>query len=97
MKKIVCLLLVMIMLCAVLVSCKKDKNPSGDPQNTDPSGNTTTVEGTDPNRIPPEVKDFGGYEYKFVMDHQTDYEVQVPEEIGSDGLNKALVERNKKV
>lgn len=97
MKQCISLLLVVIMLCAALVSCKKDKNPSGDPQNTDPSGNTTTVEGTDPNRVPPAVKDFGGYEYKFVMDQQTDYEVQVPEEIGSDGINKALVERNKKV
>ena len=32
-----------------------------------------------------------------MTDHQTDYEVQVPEEIGGDGINKALVERNKKV
>jgi hypothetical protein len=85
------------MLCAVLVSCKKDKNPSGDPQNTDPAGNTTTVADADPNRVPPAVKDFGGYEFTFVMDHQTDYQFQVPEEIGSDGINKALVERNKKV
>ena len=97
MKKIVCLLLVLVMLCAVLISCKKDKNPSGDPQNTDPAGNTTPAAGTDPNRVPPAVKDFGGYEFKFVMDHQTEYQFQVPEEIGSDGINKALVERNKKV
>lgn len=93
MKKLLCLLLVVVMLGAVLVSCKN--GPANDPQNTTPAGSTPTSD--DPNRIPPEVKDFGGYEYKFVMDHQTDYEIQVPEDIGSDGINKALVERNKKV
>jgi len=92
MKKFVCLLLVALMLGSVLISCKKKDDA---PQDTTPAATTPTSD--DPNRIPPEVKDFGGYEYKFVTDHQTVYEVQVPEEIGGDGINKALVERNKKV
>jgi len=92
MKKLLCLLLVAVMLMTVLVSCKKKDNGQ---QDTTPSATTPTSD--DPNRIPPEVKDFGGYEYKFVMDHQIEYQFQAPEEIGSDGINKALVERNKKV
>ena len=92
MKKLLCLLLVAVMLMTVLVSCKKKDNGS---QDTTPSATAPTSD--DPNRIPPEVKDFGGYEYKFVMDHQIEYQFQAPEEIGSDGINKALVERNKKV
>ena len=48
----------------------------------------------DPNRIPAEVKDFGGYTFKIMSDLQTDYELQVPEEIGGSSLNRALVERN---
>jgi len=92
MKKVLCLLLAVVMLMAVLVSCKKKDNGQ---QDTTPSATTPTSD--DPNRIPPEVKDFGGYEFKFVMDHQTEYQFQAPEDIGSDGINKALVERNKKV
>ena len=92
MKKILAMLLVVLMLTTVLVSCKKD--PQNDPSNTDP---TTTPTNSDPNRIPPAEKDFGEYEFKFLMDGQTDYELQVPEQIGSDGINKALVERNKLV
>ena len=67
------------------------------PPTTPPETPPETPPATDPNRIPAEVKDFGGYEYKFVMDQQTDYELQVPEEIGSSGINRALVERNRKV
>ncbi len=51
----------------------------------------------DPNRVPPADQDFGGYEFIIMTDLQTDYEVQAPEEIGSDGINKALFERNKLV
>ena len=88
------MLLVILTLSMLLVSCKKD--PVTDPTNSDP---TTTTPGNtdDPNRVAPEVKDFGKYEFKFMMDLQTDYEVQVPEEVGNDGINKALVERNNKV
>ncbi len=92
MKKILCLLLVVVMLGTLLISCKKKDDGS---QDTNPTVTTPTSD--DPNRIPPEVKDFGGYEYKFVLDHQGDYQFQVPEDIGADGINKALVERNKKV
>ena len=94
MKKILCLLLVVVMLAAVLVSCKDNDDTPDDTTTAALQGSDETE---DPNRVAPETKDFGGYEYKFVMDNQTDYEVQVPEEIGSDGINKALVERNKKV
>ena len=93
MKKLLCLLLVVVMLGAVLVSCKdKAETPDGGT-----TAVTTPVVSDDPNRVPPATQDFGGYEYKLVMDQQTEYEFQAPEEIGSDGINKALVERNKKV
>ena len=96
MKKILAMLLVILMLTVALVSCKKDENPDGSGDGAG-NGGVTTPASTDPNRIPPEVKNFGGYEFKFMTDLQCDLELQVPEEIGSDGINKALVERNKTV
>ena len=95
MKKIVAMLLVILMLTVALVSCKKDENPDG----SEGGGiSVTTPVSTDPNRIPPETKAFGGYEFKFLLDQlQEDFEIQVPDEIGSDGIRKILVERNKTV
>ncbi len=93
MKKILCLLLVVLMLTALLVSCKK-KNE--DPNN----GGVTTPVSTDPNRVPPEVKDFGGYEFKFILNNdggEETYEIQAPAELNGEGINDTIYSRNKTV
>ena len=94
MKKILTLVLVVVMLATVLVSCKK---PNKDDDN---QGGVTTPVSTDPNREAPEVKDFGGYEFKFLLnnDGQEDtYEIQAPLAMNGEGINDTLYSRNKTV
>ena len=75
-----------------------DNGGDNTPPADDNGGNEDENVPTDPNRIPPEVKNFQGYEFKFLLDQtEEEFELQAPEEIGSSGINKALVERNKKV
>ena len=87
MKKLIALLLVILTLLTLLASCKQGGGNEGE------AG--TLPANADPTRTPPEVKNFGGYEFKFFLDTQCKYELQVPESMEGDGINKALIERNK--
>ncbi len=94
MKKILCLLLVVLMLGTLLVSCKQDEEDDGD------NGGFTTPVSTDPNRVAPQVKDFGGYEFKMLLNNdgkEETYEIQAPTEMNGEGINDTLYSRNKTV
>ena len=94
MKKILCLVLVVLMLSTLLVSCKKNKEEEGT------KGEFTTPASTDPNRVAPEVKDFGGYEFKLMLNNdgnEETYEIQAPTEMNGQGINDTIYARNKQV
>ncbi len=94
MKKILCLLLVVLMLGTLLVSCNENKEDDGN------NGGFTTPVSTDPNRVAPEVKDFGGYEFKFILNNDSNeekYEIQAPTEMNGEGINDTIYSRNKMV
>lgn len=91
MKKILAMLLVVLMLATILVSCKKD--PEG------PVGDVTTPVSVDPNRVPPEVKNFDGYEFKMKLDSWDgcEYKLMAPEALNGEGINDTMFQRNKMI
>ena len=94
MKKILCLVLVVLMLSTLLVSCKKEEEDGGN------NGDITTPVSTDPNRVAPEIKDFGGYEFKFLVNNdgkEETYEIPAPAEMNGVGINDIVHSRNKMV
>ena len=56
MKKLLAILLAVLMCVTVLAGCKKQEETGG-------NGGGGTIDTSDPNRIPPEVLDFEGYEF----------------------------------
>ena len=89
MKKWIALLLVVAMCSLVLVGCKKDN------QTNDDTGTPTDT--IDPNRIPPEVKDFEGYTYIIRTNGWGDYMYAAPLELNGEGINDETYKRNKQV
>ncbi len=73
------------------------KKPSGS-GGKKPNGNGGDTTTPDPNRVPPEVKDFGGYEFKFILNNDGNeemYEIQAPTTTNGEGINDTIYARNK--
>lgn len=88
MKKLLALFLALLMCSCVLIGCKKDNKD-------DDQG--AQLSDTDPNRDAPEVKDFGGYTFKMMVDSWEEYEVAAPEALIGEGINDQVFERNKTI
>ena len=90
MKKALALLMAILMCVTVLAACKKSEETGG-PDASLPTDNQ------DPNRIPPEVKDFQGYEFIIYNDSWCDKEIAAPKAMDGEGINDQVYVRNKNV
>lgn len=94
MKKLLALLLAILMCACVLVGCTP---PASSGDGGQGNGGDTPTGTDDPNRPAPEVKDFGGYNFKIWNNSWCDYEIAAPTDLNGQGINDQVYNRNKQV